>query len=286
MRRTLLLTTVLLCGTFVLPSQAADKEKPVVSTLPDGVVVTGAGGGGGGTGNGSDGSGGSGGTTRCPGYESVLSAPAQGPQIGPDGGYYAWEKWRFPPGEWASRSVCVYRCPPGVPTTPYIPPPSLPEIQARFARYVIAPLGRFAPPVEKPEVKAIVGMRFYYSVDPTTFQTIAPPPEPFPGGWQVTATLTPGKISYTAGDITSSCDGPNKSGRTKTGRNSADRQGCFVIFETVPETGRLDSTLTTEWTITVVSTTVEEFVGQTWTTLATTSYNIGLRELQAVGTAN
>jgi hypothetical protein len=282
--RIAVLLKAVLVGLFIVGPVGATEssdQPPVVTDVPDGVVVTGTDGGNN-PGNNSGGGGGGSSSQGCPGYESVLSVPAQGPQIGPDGGYYAWERWRCPPGGWNNRSVCVYLCPAGVPGIPVPDPPSNEQIQARLEQYVVRPLGRFAPPVESPTVKATVGMRFYYSVHPSTYQVIAPPAEAFPGGWLVTATLTPGKVSFIAGDKSSSCDGPGTSGRTEAGRNAANEEGCFVILETVSESGRLATTLTTEWTITVISTNFGSALGLTWTIPATTTYDIGLRELQAV----
>ncbi len=268
----------------ILQTGASAGDGPAIEPVAGGVVVTGSDGGG--SGGGSGGGGQSVPVAEvCAGYESKLSAPKQGPQVGPDGGYYVWQEWRCPPGDWQSRSVCIANCPPGVAAIPAPPPPTDEQIRARLIEFVVKPLGRFAPPVEQPTVKAIVGMRFYYSVDPSTYETIAPPTQTFPGGWQVTATLTPGKIGFAAGDKASDCKGPGTSGRTKPGRKQADYEGCYVIFETVPKgDGRLDSTLTTDWTITVTAASVTETIGKTWIEPATTTYNIGLRELQAVGT--
>jgi hypothetical protein len=217
----------------------------------------------------------------CPNYEETFSVPSQGPQPGENGTTWAWKQWRCPPEGWQQSPVCISGpCPEGVTAIP--PPPSDEEVHKALVKFALKPIGRFAPPVENPDVKAIVGMRFYFSVDPSSYQTLTPEPLVFPGGWSIAATLTPGDIEFTS-DPTGSkvCKGPGASGTTKAGREADDYEGCFVVFETVPDSGRLDITMTTHWHIVVIRTNFRPGVRE-WDDVTVESTSMGLRELQAV----
>jgi hypothetical protein len=277
MRRSLWLIALVFLAVWAAPVTAATKKKADVTPKPGGVVA--------------DGTEQTDETdqpnkpkpspkTTCAGYEEDWSTPSQGPQPGLNGTTWAWKRWRCPPGGWSTISVCVSGpCPDGPAEIP--PEPTSEVIHKRLLDYALKPIGRYAPPVENPGVKAIVGMRFYFSVDPSTYKTLTPEPLTFPGGWSITATLTPGTIDFAASNTTASCDGPGASGRTKAGRDTNDTNGCYVVFQNAPKSGQLDATITTHWHIKVIRSNFNPAVVE-WDDITSETTTIGIHELQAV----
>jgi hypothetical protein len=223
---------------------------------------------------------------QCAGFETRYQ-DSKGAMINADGSMWAWQDSRCPGQPWTSAFVCVANCPGGGGDPTWPKPPTLNDVKQRLHDNLLAPIARFAPPAEQPDVKAIVGMRFYFSVDPASYQTLSKRTANFPGGWRIEGTLTPGNIEFNAGEgITAICKGPGALGATKEGRNANDQAGCYVVFETVPESGIINATLTIHWKGTIDYTNTPDLQDKTWDDESTTPYPIALRELQAVIESN
>jgi hypothetical protein len=85
-----------------------------------------------------------------------------------NGEAYYLKTWRCgADSAWTSQWLCA-SCDP-VPVRP--PPPSPQQVFEMLVAFAKKPIGRFAPPVERPGVRTIYGKRFYFRADPISFAT-------------------------------------------------------------------------------------------------------------------
>jgi hypothetical protein len=173
-------------------------------------------------------------------------------------------------------SGCVANCPPGVAQWYYPPDPR--AIVAWAEALSIAPLGKFAPPVERPDVEAITGLRLYSMVTPETFRPVTAS-RTEPGDYFATATATPGNVTLEANNKEQDC-GPGPAPDPSTPQGRADSP-CYVEITDVPDGGNDTAGLTVEWTIEVTSN-IPGILNDTWTIERTTDLPIKIKELQAV----
>jgi hypothetical protein len=135
----------------------------------------------------------------------------------------------------------------------------------RIRADVTPPLPRFAPPIERsPTIKAVVGKRFYYRVDPTSFSEY-----PIHYGWDyygnpvsagssnerwvADVLFIPLAMTLKLPDGELTCDGPGFDATNQAGRDAANDAGCFDIINDRPPGGSFPSQVTTTWLLVVNS---------------------------------
>ncbi len=219
--------------------------------------------------------------SNCPQFELQPNSPTFHMRR-PNGGYYLMALARCRAGDQYSPTPirCISECPANddIPDIP--PPPNADGVLRNLLSAALPPVPRFAPPVERPDVEAITGLRLYFSVDPAMWTPITPPTQTAPGGWWATATLTPTDISLTFNGMKATCDGPGANPKTETGRAKSAAAGCYLAITTIPEGGTAPAELTITWTAVIQSNVPG--VPATGLINTTTITPVRVKELQAV----
>jgi hypothetical protein len=199
-------------------------------------------------------------------------------EVREDGLVYTLRTWRCSDtAAWSEAWLCQ-NCPP-VPVRPA--PPSPDEVWGLMVAFAKTPVGRFAPPVERPGVRMVYGKKFYFRADPVSFATQSDSMT-FDGGWTASVVLIPKKVTLKVdGNGSKTCTGIGFDGRTAGGRAAADAANCYVLISNGPKSGTLSSALSISWNMTVSSNIPGvDLAPEVITT--TQEFPMGVREVQAV----